>query len=208
VIKAKLGARLDRWIHVLFPFLFKRTVNPNLLTVVGGAVSAGAACAFGLGHFPVGGVLLLAGGFFDLVDGVVARHFGRSTAFGAFLDSTLDRFVDMAVLLGIIVHYGLINETGLVLITGVVLMMSVITSYTKAKADLLVGDLKGGVLERGERVGLLAIGSILGLMEPILWILAVGTTLTVAQRFVTAHREMAEKPIPESGAGATGEERR
>ena len=106
VIKEKLGKYLDGWIHTVFPFLFKRPVNPNLLTVLGTAVSLGAAGAFAGGYFRAGALVMLAGGFFDLVDGVVARHFGTSTSFGAFLDSTLDRLVDMAVMLGLVMYYG------------------------------------------------------------------------------------------------------
>ena len=74
MIKEKLGDRLDGWIHTALPFLFSRPIDPNLLTVVGALVSLLAAAAFAAGWFVIGGVGILAGGFFDLVDGVVARH--------------------------------------------------------------------------------------------------------------------------------------
>lgn len=199
MIKAKLGDRLDGWIHKAFPFLFKRSLDPNLLTVTGVVVSSGAALAYALGNFPLGGFLLLAGGFFDLVDGVVARHFGRSTAFGAFLDSTLDRFVDMAVMLGIAAHYGLAGRPGMLTLASVVLIMSVLTSYTKARAEQVIPYLQGGTVERGERVGLLAAGSLFGLMVPALWLLAIGTSVTVAQRFWSAHTALGEKDLREAG---------
>jgi CDP-diacylglycerol--glycerol-3-phosphate 3-phosphatidyltransferase len=191
VIKEKLGSRVDSVVHALFPFLFKRAVNPDALTVLGALISVGAALAFSLGHFPLGGVLMLAGGFFDLVDGVVARHFGISTTFGGFLDSTLDRFVDMVVLLGIVIFYAGIGERGIAGLGAVVLISTVLTSYAKARAELHLDHLPGGMLERGERVGLLAAGSILGFMIPVLWLLAIGTTFTAAQRLWVAHREMA-----------------
>ena len=82
MIKEKLGKHLDRWVHAAFPFLFKRSVNPNLLTLLGPAGSIGAAGTFAQGHLRAGALLMLAGGFFDLVDGVVARHFGTATSFG------------------------------------------------------------------------------------------------------------------------------
>jgi CDP-diacylglycerol--glycerol-3-phosphate 3-phosphatidyltransferase len=195
VIKARLGDRLDGWIHALLPFLFVRPVNPNALTVAGSAISLCAAFAYARGSFLLGGVLLLAGGFFDLVDGVVARHFGRSTAFGAFLDSTLDRFVDMVVLLGLILHYAPAGRQGAVLLVGVALSMSVLTSYTKARAEQVIPHLEGGFVERGERVALLAAGSLTGWMLPALWLLALGTTLTVVQRFAAAHRQLKDKPL-------------
>src|SRR5262245_20247965 len=87
VIKATVGKNLDVWIRRLFPFLFWRKLDPNALTVIGAAVSTGAAAALAIGRPVAGGLLILAGGFFDLVDGVVARHRGIETRFGAFLDS-------------------------------------------------------------------------------------------------------------------------
>lgn len=195
MIKAKLGSYIDGWIHTAFPFLFKRPVNPNLLTVLGTLISLGAAVAFALGQFVWGGTLLLAGGFFDLVDGAVARHFQSSTAFGAFLDSTLDRLVDMVVPLGIVMHYGSAGRPGVVLLAAVVLVSSVMTSYAKARAELFVSDLSGGFFERGERIGLMAAGGITGWMVPVLWLLAIGTTWTVFQRFHAAHRQMADTPL-------------
>lgn len=190
MIKEKLGGRIDGWIEAIFPFLLRTSIDPNLLTVTGTLVSMGSAVAFAWGAFPLGGLLLLAGGFFDLVDGVVARHQGRSTPFGAFLDSTLDRLVDMAVLLAIIAYYGAVQEVIAALLAGVTLVSSVLTSYAKARAELYVPHLGGGVFERGERVALLVIGALSGLMIPVLWVLAAGTTLTFGQRLAVAYRVM------------------
>jgi CDP-diacylglycerol--glycerol-3-phosphate 3-phosphatidyltransferase len=192
MIKAKLGDRLDAWLQALLPFLFRHPLSPNLLTVLGTLVSLGAAAGFAFGQFRWAGVLILAGGFFDLVDGVIARHQGTASTFGAFLDSTLDRLVDMGILLGIVMHYAGRGEPGLVLLAGYALVATVLVSYTKARAELFVPVLEGGLLERGERIGLLAAGAILGFMVPALWIVAVGATITVVQRFALAYREMAE----------------
>ncbi len=190
MIKSAVGERLDALIHRLFPFLFIRRLNPNLLTVCGALVSLVAAVAFMRAHFPLGGVLVLAGGFFDLVDGVVARHHGISTRFGAFLDSTLDRLVDMALLTGISVHYATVGDPGSVLLTGAAMASSVLVSYAKARAELFVKSFEVGLLERGERVGLLAAGAIFGFMIPVLWIITIGSTITVIQRFALARKEM------------------
>jgi CDP-diacylglycerol--glycerol-3-phosphate 3-phosphatidyltransferase len=191
MIKAKLGDRLDAWLHAGLPFLFRRPVNPNLLTVLGTLVSIVAAVAFAFGELRWGGVLILAGGAFDLIDGVVARHHGTTSTFGAFLDSTLDRLVDMALLLGIVMHYAAAGDTGHVLLAGYALVATVLVSYAKARAELFVPVFEGGLLERGERIGLLAAGAILGFLVAALWIVAVGATITVVQRFALAHREMA-----------------
>ena len=192
MIKEKFGDRLDGWIQTAFPFLFRRPLNPNLLTVTGTLVSLLAATAFACGWVVAGGIGILAGGFFDLVDGVVARHNGTATRFGAFLDSTLDRLVDMALLVGIAVHFAENGRPGAVLLAGSALVATVLVSYSKACAERYVSELRVGVLERGERTGILAAGAILGLLVPALWVVAIGSTITVVQRFERAHREMTQ----------------
>lgn len=192
MIKSVAGERLDGLIHRLFPFLFARRLNADLMTVCGALVSTGAACAFAAGSLRLAGVLILAGGFFDLVDGVVARHQGTSTRFGAFLDSTLDRYVDMALYVGMAVHFARIGEAGLVGLTGCAMTVTVLVSYAKARAELDGPSVDVGLLERGERIGLLAAGAILGFLVPALLLVTLGSTITVIQRFAFAHREMAK----------------
>jgi len=199
VIKASSGERLDALIHRLFPFLFVRRLDPDVLTVCGAVISIVSAAAFGLGWIATGGVLILASGFFDLVDGVVARHHGISTRFGAFLDATLDRFTGMALLLGIAVHFAVIGRADLVLLTGVALMAGVLVSYSKARAELVLPSFDVGLIERGERIGILAAGAILGFLVLALWILAIGSIITVIQRFAAARREMERLDRAERG---------
>jgi CDP-diacylglycerol--glycerol-3-phosphate 3-phosphatidyltransferase len=102
----------------------------------------------------------------------------------------MDRLVDMVVFFGLVIHFGQMDEVGMVLLTGVVLIASVMTSYAKARAEQTIGVLEGGIFERGERVGVLAAGAILGFVPVALWILAAGTLYTVVQRFHTAYRAM------------------
>ena len=198
MIKAKFGDRLDGWLRRLLPFLFRRRLNPNVLTVVGALICLVAAGAFSAGWFVTGGVLMLAGGAFDLLDGVVARSRGIATRFGAFLDSTLDRVVDMALLLGIAMHYVLEGEPGRVLLAGYVLATSVLVSYTQARAELVVPSFRVGLFERGERILVLAAGALSGFLVAALWIVAIGSTATVIQRFTRAHREMSRIDASES----------
>ena len=194
MIKEKFGHKLDGWVQTVLPFLFKGSIDPNLLTVVGAMLCLVAAAAFGAGQFLAGGLLLALGGLCDLVDGVVARYHGIETRFGAFLDSTLDRLADMAIMLGLVIHFALAGDqiTALVAATG--LIASVLTSYTRARAEALNIAMPGGVVERGERIGLLIVGGILGLMVPALWILAVGSTATVVQRFEGARQALETPP--------------
>ncbi len=191
MIKAKFGARLDIWIRRCFPFLFLRRLSPNALTVTGTCVSLAAAAAFGAGAFVLAGLLVLAGGFFDLVDGVVARDQGRATRFGAFLDSTLDRVQDMALMLGLCVHFARVGAPSLVLLTGYVLAASLMISYLQARAELVLPAFRVGILERAERVLILAVGALSGLLIPALWLLAIGCSVTVVQRFAKAWQELA-----------------
>ena len=190
MIKEKFGGRIDSWVEAAVPFLLRRPIDPNLLSVLGVLVSLGGSYAFGLGSFVAGGILVLAGGFFDLVDGVVARRFGRATTFGAFLDSTLDRLVDMAILLGILMFFAGIGDRASAFLAGFAMVASVLVSYAKARAERFVPSLGGGVLERGERIVILALGGLTGYMRVALWIVAVGAAITVAQRFALAYREM------------------
>jgi archaetidylinositol phosphate synthase len=202
MIKQKFGDRLDGWIHTAFPFLFVRPLDPNTLTVIGAVGSLVAGAAFAAGWFLAGGVLMLASGFFDLVDGVVARHQGISTRFGAFLDSTLDRLADMAVFVGMATHFAFAGRGDLALLAGVALMATVLVSYAAACAKIALPESTNvGFFERGERVGILAAGAILGFPVIALAIVAVGSTTTVIQRFVRAHHDMSALDASERAAG-------
>jgi phosphatidylglycerophosphate synthase len=206
VIKEKLGHRIDGWIHTLFPFLFWRPINPDWLTLIGTIVAGASGWAFAEGSHVLAGLFLLAGGFFDLVDGVVARHFGISTRFGAFLDSSLDRVVDILAMVGLVTYYAREGDVAGILLCSVILVATVLTSYAKARAELILDRMPGGLLERGERVGLLAAGSILGILWPILWVLALGTVVTAGQRFLYAYREMGRLDRNENSARDEREE--
>jgi len=194
------GDRVDGWLHACFPFLFHRRVNPNLLTVIGALVSVLAAAAFAGGHFRSAGLLILAGGGFDLIDGVVARHHGITTRFGGFLDSTLDRLVDMALLIGVAVHFAANGDAPHVLLAGAALIMSVLVSYAQARAELVVPEFRVGLFERAERIVVLALGALSGWLIQALWIVTLGSAITVAQRFAKAYHEMEQIDATERAA--------
>ena len=200
MIKSLAGHRLDALLQRLFPFLFVRRIDPNALTVLGVLISLGAAVAFARGAPRLAAVLMLCGGFFDLVDGVVARHQGRSSRFGAFLDATLDRVSDMALLLGVSVHYAAQGDPARVALSGAALCASVLVSYSKARAELVVPGFSVGLMERGERVAVLAVGAVFGLLAPALWLILLGSGVTVAQRFALAYREMERMDRAEKAA--------
>jgi len=190
VIKSTVGKELDVWIRRLFPFLFRRRLDPNALTVAGALVSTAAAVVLGLGAPRSGGLLILLGGFFDLVDGVVARHHGLSTRFGAFLDSTLDRWVDVVLVAGVAVYFARLGEPGHVALAGATTGAMVLVSYAKARAELVIERLDVGLLERAERVVILAAGALSGFLAAALWVILIGSAFTAGQRIRAAYREM------------------
>ena len=192
VLKARLGHDYDERIARALPFLFHPRVHPNALSLVGVIVSLGGAWAFAEGAFRSGAAFVLVGGVFDLVDGVVARRQGRVTTFGGFLDSSLDRVVDMALLLGLVLHYAGRGADALAVLAALALVATVLVSYTKARAESVVADFKGGLLERAERIVILVAGGLFGLMPIALGVVALGSIVTAGQRFVLAHRLMRE----------------
>ncbi len=190
MLKSRFGFDFDATIRRALPFLFHPRVHPNVLTLAGAVVSLAAAADFAAGELRRGAVIAALGGLFDLVDGVVARHQGRATRFGAFLDSSLDRLIDMALLLGLALHYATSGALALAWCAGAALIGSVMTSYTKARAEFWLRDFKGGLLERAERIVLLIAGGVLGLMPWALAIVAVGSLATAAQRIVITYRRL------------------
>jgi CDP-diacylglycerol---glycerol-3-phosphate 3-phosphatidyltransferase len=197
VIKAS-GKNLDDWIRRLFPLLFRWKIDPNTLTVAGALVSTTAAAAFAASAPRAAGLLILAGGFFDLVDGVVARQRGIATRFGAFLDSTLDRWADVVLLVGISVHYAREGAPQYVALAGFALAATVLVSYTKARAQLELAQFEIGLMERAERVLILAAGALFGLLVAALWIIAIGSAITAGQRIALAYREMSRLDAAEA----------
>lgn len=189
MLKAKIGQRIDPVVRKVLPFLFRRPIDPNLLTVIGTVICMVSAVLFAF-DLRLGACVLVLGAIFDLIDGAVARHHGSESDFGAFLDSTLDRLVDMGVLMGVLMFYARAGEPWLVLLAGWVLVASVMVSYSKARAERFVERFEGGMMERAERMGLLALGGLIGFMQPMLWIVAIGSTITVVQRFGLAYRAM------------------
>lgn len=157
-------------------------VNPNLLTLLGLFVNILAAVLFAKGMFSVAGLVVLFAGIFDMVDGEVARRTGRVTRFGAFFDSVIDRYSDMVLLLGLVVWYAKLDRifyAGLVVVS---LIGSIMTSYTRARAESLIPACKVGFLERPERIVLLIIASLTNRMGPAMWVMAILSNWTVSQR--------------------------
>jgi len=182
MISAKIGHKLDPYIYTVAKHLLGKNVNPNLLTFSGFVLNAGAAFLLATGYLRWGGFAILGAGLCDLLDGAMARNQGRTTPFGAFFDSVMDRYSDMVVLLGILLFYALRGSTRTVVLTSVVLIGTALVPYARARAERVIKQCTVGLMERPERIVLLAVGAIFDFMVPILWILAVSTHFTVVQR--------------------------
>lgn len=186
---------IRQWSDPVGRALFRLHLRPNHLTVIGLVVSFFAAAGFIAGHVRWAGCLLLLAGLCDLLDGALARVSGQVTAFGAFLDSVIDRYSDLIVLLGIVVLFARTPNArgGLVAMAG--LVGSVMVSYTKARAESIGVACNVGLMERPERMICLVAGAILGLLEPALWVLAVLSNVTALQRIVFTRRMMSEPTV-------------
>ena len=177
-------------------------IHPNTLTLIGVLINVGAAWALGFGRFRLAFVIMLVANIFDFIDGKVAHILGLQSEFGAFWDSTLDRFSDLALLTGLIFLYSKLNRSDYVMIAALTLIFSIMTSYARARAESLVEKCKVGFMERPERIVLLMIGTITNRMAGVLWVILVLSILAVADRIYYTYLALNKLPMPSrEGAG-------
>jgi len=182
--------------------LSKTPIKPNIITWLGFMVTVGAAALIVTEHLLAAGFVVLVAGFFDMLDGALARRTNRTSQFGAVLDSTLDRLSDAVLLLGILVLFLfteensalfiLVSKEWAVLLVGLTLLGSLMVSYIRARAEALGLDCQVGLFTRAERVVVLALGLLLSqinyaLIIALLIILAF-SFFTVSQRLLYVWR--------------------
>src|SRR5581483_11601432 len=165
-----IGAFFGRIIQAIVSALALSRVHPNVLTFIGLLINIWAAFLFSYGRFVTAGIVVIGAGLFDMVDGRVARETNRVTRFGGFFDSVLDRYSDLALLVGLLIFYGSINRPSYVVLTAIVMTASVMISYTRTRAENIIPTCKVGFLERPERIVLLIIGALFDRMAPVLWV--------------------------------------
>jgi len=182
MIGNKIGHRLDPYLYDILKLFSGEHGNPNFFTLMGFFATLAASFLIIKGLWFLAGLAIILSGLFDLFDGVVARKFGKVTLFGSFLDSVLDRYSDLLLLLAILIHYLIKEDSALVILTSFVSMGTVLIPYVRAKAEALEVPCTIGLMERAERIILLSIGALFQWMEPVLWILAILTHFTVLQR--------------------------
>jgi CDP-diacylglycerol--glycerol-3-phosphate 3-phosphatidyltransferase len=186
-------------LHAIVRGLALTRISPNVLTFLGLVINIVAAILFGYANpqnysrmFLYAGLVIIGAGIFDMVDGRVARATGQVTTFGAFFDSVIDRYSDVALFFGLLVYYARGNHFFYLVLVAFVMVSSVMVSYTRARAESLIGSCKVGFMERPERVVLVIIGALFarwGAMAPVLWVLAVLSTTTIIHRIVYTYQQ-------------------
>jgi CDP-diacylglycerol--glycerol-3-phosphate 3-phosphatidyltransferase len=180
-------------------------ISPNTLTFIGLVINIVAAFFFGYARgedahrmFLYAGLILIGAGLFDMVDGRVARQTNQVSVFGAFFDSVIDRYSDVAIFFGLLVYYARGNRFVYVVLVAFVMTASLMVSYTRARAEALIGSCKVGFMERPERIVLVILGALCdtwGVMAPALWVLAFLSTVTVIHRIRFTYLETERRKL-------------
>ena len=178
-------------------------IHPNILTLVGVIINVLAAWALAAHRFVLAGVVMICANIFDFIDGKVAHELQLQSQFGAFWDSTLDRFSDLALLTGLLYLYSSRGRSDYVLIAALALIFSIMTSYARARAESLVTKCKVGFMERPERIVLFMIGAFTNRMAGVLWVILALSILAVENRIYYTFLALNDKPMP-GGHGLRG----
>ncbi len=159
-------------------------VHPDTLTHLGWTLAVVSAVLFGLGRVRTAGAVMLLAGLFDALDGAVARESNRMSDFGAFLDSTMDRFSELAIFVGILFFYASAGRPYETLLAGTAMAFSLLTSYTRSRAEGLGIRCEVGLLERAGRVVILSLFALAGFLTAGIALVAAGALVTTVQRIL------------------------
>ncbi|NQT33310.1 MAG: CDP-alcohol phosphatidyltransferase family protein [Candidatus Omnitrophica bacterium] len=172
--------------------LAKTRITPNQITFIGFVVNCGVAYFIARGNlsYLAIGILIWAAGFFDALDGSVARLTGKTSIFGIFWDSVLDRYSDSVIYLGILIHFLELGKTNYVILTVIAIIGSLAVSYTRAKAESLDTECEAGLMPRSVRIIVLGAGFCVGQVFWALVIIAFLSHLTVVQRILHVYRKL------------------
>lgn len=178
MLSARFGHMLDRPLSSLAKRI---NISPNIITAAGSLATLAAAFIIPQ-NLVSGGLLILFSGLFDILDGLVARVNNRATKFGAYLDSVLDRYSDSFLLIGFAWYFLRSGSVEGCFLSMATLAGSLIISYAKARAEALGKQCNVGIIERPERIIIMAAGALSGWVMPMIWGLFILTHITVLQR--------------------------
>ena len=197
MLRKHIYPHIEKNLNQAAGFLAKKNITPNQLTLGGLGLTLVSGMIYASGHFFWGGIFLLFGCLGDMLDGPLARTTGKASKFGAFLDSTTDRYGDIFLFGGLAVHYANIGQSGWVVVCLAIIAGAYATSYSKARAENFIDDCTVGIFERPERMIALGILSVFPSLSPlVLWVLAIGTNYTAVQRILHTQRKLS---TPSSG---------
>ena len=197
MLRKVIGDRTEGVLLRLVPLLQRHHVTPNALTLSGLVINAVAAYCYYRGLMATAGCVILFAGLFDMLDGVLARAGGSATRIGAFTDSVADRYSDFFMFGGILAFFAKDGDLARTLLVLIILCGAFLVSYTRARAELVIPRCAVGLMERPERIILLAAGSIFGFFNITLWLLAVLTHLTAFYRiYYTFKTDRASSEVP------------
>ena len=185
-----------RFKHILDPIagLLNRTgLTPNVVTVLGLLGNFVGAYFIAVGNLTLGGIIILLMGPIDALDGTMARLSGRTSEFGAFVDSVTDRYSELVILGGLLIHFQLTGDIYGGVLAYVAAAGSVLVSYIRARAQSVGLDTKIGILSRVERFLVLVPCLIFNFPMIALWILAVLTNFTALQRIWHVRKQFYER---------------
>src|SRR5256886_4664281 len=180
------GRACGRLLYAVVNRMALARISPNVLTFIGLVINVVAALLFGYATgetqrrmFFYAGLVIIGSGFFDLVDGRVARASNQVTRFGGFFDSVVDRYSDASLFFGLLVFYSRGNRFFYVVLTALVMISAIMVSYARARAESLIGTCRVGFMERPERLVLVIIGALCNVVARVLWVIAALATITV-----------------------------
>ncbi len=179
----------------LISLFTKWGLSPNFFTIAGLIITALAAIAFIAGFIRIGGVLILLGGLCDTFDGSIARSTDRSTCFGAFFDSVVDRYSEFVLFLGIGAHFILNDDYLTAMVIFLALCGSIMVSYCRARAESLGFEAAIGIMQRPERIVLIGFAAMIHIaaLKFVLWLIAILANFTAVQRIRHVYKHDSNK---------------
>lgn len=194
-LRETLYPKIEPAANRVVAFLASQQISPTQLTLAGAALSLLTGVIYAKGYLFLGGILLIVAGTADMLDGPLARSTGKTSSFGAFLDSTVDRYSDFFVFAGLATHFVRAGEIFWFLVVLGILLGSFAVSYAKARAENLIKNCGVGRFGRAERVLILIVGSLITpLLKFALLVLLVGAHATAVRRILHTKKALAETP--------------
>lgn len=187
--------KIEGLLKTLAVMLHKQGITANQLTLGGLVLNLVAACFLLNGHFIAGGIMIFVAGMGDILDGALAREAGTASPYGAFLDSFVDRYSEFFLYSGLALYYARADHGLYLMLSLGILAGSYAVSYSKARAENFIENCGVGIFDRGVRLVLLFIGTVLPFLLPlVLWILCIGSNYTAMERFFHAKKQLNGEP--------------